>query len=364
MVTIGILSQTHTMFTVVLAAGLLLVGAEQTAPAEPAPSTSAEAPSDPAPPEGAPAAPAPAAPAAVTKPALPGAASGDPFEGAVEVFHFGFEEEEDRDFDRHPDGWIRRKGADFPRYIEGAIDREQGHGGKGSSLCFKANGGRITMYSKPIVVDPYHSYVFRGYVRTQMLDNDAALISISLLNHKRQRVQRYLTRPVTGTHKDWSLVTIGPIVPHDDVHFVAVGCHLVHRSRSDIRGAAWFDDLWMGELPLFSLDSNFQSHFREHDSPVVITSHVDGLDPRRAYRLDIAVTDAERKQVAATAFDLAPPRAAGGVSPGAASTVAACRGRRSTFEQGKTHRLDARCSTARLLRRRGRAQPGRTADPH
>jgi hypothetical protein len=328
MVTIGILSQTHAMFTVFLAACLMLVGVEpETAPTEPVPSTSAEAPSDPAPSEAAPAAPAPTAPAAVTKPALTGAASGDPFEGAVEVFHFGFEEEEDRDFDRHPDGWIRRKGPDFPSYIEGAIDRERGHGAKGSSLCFKANGGRITMYSKPIVVDPYHSYVFRGYVRTQMLDNDAALVSISLLNHKRQRVQRYLTKPVTGTYKDWCLVTIGPIVPHDDVHFVAVGCHLVPRNRSDIRGAAWFDDLWMGELPLFSLDSNFQSHFREHDSPVVISSHVDGLDPRRAYRLDIAVTDAERKQVAATAFDLSrrpaqpePPRSG---QPAPPQTVAA-----------------------------------------
>ncbi len=156
----------------------------------------------------------------------PHAATDDPFEGAVEVFNFGFEQDEDRDFDRHPDGWIRRKGPDFPRYIEGSIDPEHGHGGKGASLCFKANGGRITMYSKPIVIDPYHSYFFRGYVRTQMLENDAALVSISLLNHKRQRVQRFLTRPITGTFKDWSLVTIGPIVPHEDVHFVAIGCHL------------------------------------------------------------------------------------------------------------------------------------------
>ncbi len=305
------------MFTLFLVACLLLVDIEpESAPPEPAPSTIADAaPSSTLPPlpstDSPQASPAPQAQAAVTKPLPARAASDDPFEGAVEVFHFGFEEEEDRDFDRHPDGWIRRKGPDFPRYIEGAIDRERGHGGKGSSLCFKANGGRITMYSKPIVVDPYHSYVFRGYVRTQMLDNDGALVSISLLNHKRQRVQRYLTRPVTGTYKDWCLVTIGPIVPHDDVHFVVVGCHVVPRNRSDIRGAAWFDDLWMGELPLFSLDSNFQTHFREHDSPVVITSHVDGLDPRRAYRLDIAVADAEGKRVAATAFDLsrklAPP---------------------------------------------------------
>ncbi|HET6326939.1 MAG TPA: hypothetical protein VFG04_19830, partial [Planctomycetaceae bacterium] len=288
------------MLTLILLACLAAVTADEAAsPADPAAIRSPDV-SRPA----ALAPPTPPTPVATPTPSGQHSAAEDPFEGAVDVFHFGFEENEDRNFDRHPDGWIRRKGPDFPGYIEGAIDRERGHGGKGASLCFKANGGRITMYSKPIVIDPYHSYVFRGYVRTQMLENDAALVSISLLNHKRQRVQRFLTRPVTGTFKDWTLVTIGPIVPHDDVHFVAVGCHLVPRSRSDIRGAAWFDDLWMGELPLFSLDSNFQSHFREHDAPVVISSHVDGLDSKRAYRLDVAVTDAEGKRVAATAFDL------------------------------------------------------------
>jgi hypothetical protein len=237
-------------------------------------------------------------------------AAQDPFEGAVEVFHYGFEPDEDRNFDRRPDGWIRRKGSNFPGYVEAAIDRERGHGGKGQSLRLQANGGRAILYSKPVVIDPYHSYIFRGYIRTQLLENDAALVSVSLLNHKRQRVQRFLTRPVTGTFKDWCEVTIGPIVPHEDVHFVVVGCHLVHGNRMDIRGSAWFDDLWMGELPLFSLDSNFQTQFRERDSRVVISSHVDGLDPKHSYRLDMQMVDAEGRPVASTSFDPRPSRSA------------------------------------------------------
>jgi hypothetical protein len=240
-------------------------------------------------------------------------AAGDPFEGAVEVLRYGFESGEDRNFDQLPDGWIRRKGGDFPNYVEAAIDRDRGHGGKGQSLRFKANGGRVILYSKPVVIDPYHSYIFRAFVRTQSLENDAALISVSLLNHKRQRVQRFLTRPVTGTFKDWVQVTVGPIVPHDDVHFVVVGCHLVPGARMDIRGSAWFDDLWMGELPLFSLNSNFQRHFHERDSKVVITSQVNGLDPKHAYRLDLQMVDGQGHQVASTSYD---PRAG---RPGATS---------------------------------------------
>ncbi|HEX4072419.1 MAG TPA: hypothetical protein VHX68_14660, partial [Planctomycetaceae bacterium] len=76
-------------------------------------------------------------------------AAEDPFDGAVEVFHYGFEPDEDRNFDRMPDGWIRRKGKEFPAYVDAAIDREHGHGGKGQSLQFKANGGRVILYSKP-----------------------------------------------------------------------------------------------------------------------------------------------------------------------------------------------------------------------
>jgi hypothetical protein len=234
----------------------------------------------------------------------------DPFEGAVEVLHYGFEQDEDRNFDRLPDGWIRRKGSNFPGYVEAAIDRDRGHGGKGQSLRLKANGGRVILYSKPVVIDPYHSYIFRAYIRTQSLENDAALVSVSLLNHKRQRIQRFLTRPVTGTFKDWCQVTIGPIVPRDDVHFVVVGCHLVPGSRMDIHGSAWFDDLWMGELPHFSLDSNFQTHFHERESRVVITSQVDGLDPKHSYRLDLKMLDAEGRPVASTSFDPRPQRSA------------------------------------------------------
>src|SRR5580698_8277045 len=66
----------------------------------------------------------------VAEPATKNTASEDPFEGAVEVFRYSFESSEDRNFDQLPDGWIRRKGSDFPGYVEAAIDREHGHGGK------------------------------------------------------------------------------------------------------------------------------------------------------------------------------------------------------------------------------------------
>ena len=154
-------------------------------------------------------------------------------------------------------------------------------------------------------------------------------------------------------------MTIGPIVPHEDVHFVVIGCHLVHGSRMDIRGSAWFDDLWMGELPLFALESNFQTHFRERDSRVVITSHVDGLDPKHSYRLDMQMVDAEgttgRLDVVRSASD--PVH-----SPGRRTAADAIGGRPA--HEGKADRLDAQSAAARLLRSRSGPQPRHEADPH
>ncbi len=201
----------------------------------------------------------------------------DPFTGAIEVFRFSFENNQDLDYDRQPDDWTRRIGRDFPHYIPVEIDRAQGkHGGQ--SLSFQANGGPAILYSPVWRIDPLHAYVFQAFIKTRKLKNDAAVISLSFLNHKRQRIQRFLTRPVSGTFGDWQQVRIGPLTPRSDVRFVVVGCHLVNGASADIEGEAWFDDLWMGRLPQLELVSNFRTQFVEPGSPVKIETRLSGLD--------------------------------------------------------------------------------------
>ena len=83
----------------------------------------------------------------------PAAELDDPFTGAIEVFRFSFENNQDLDYDRRPDDWIRRIGRDFPHYIPVEIDREQGKDG-GQSLHFQANGGPAILYSPVWRIDP------------------------------------------------------------------------------------------------------------------------------------------------------------------------------------------------------------------
>lgn len=114
---------------------------------------------------------------------------GNLVEDTLPVITYSFETKEDRDFDDQPDDWSRRKGPGYPRYVDVSIDRNFGHLGQ-QSLHFKVNGGHATVYSPPEKIDSDHAYVFRGFIKTQRLKNDAALISLSFLDHKRQRVQK------------------------------------------------------------------------------------------------------------------------------------------------------------------------------
>ena len=205
----------------------------------------------------------------------------DPFDGAVPLRAFTFEYDEDLDFDGRPDDWVRRRGPRYPGYVEAAVDRERGHRSE-RSLRIDANGGHATMYSPLVPVDSLHSYVVEGFVRTQLLSHSAAEISVSFLDHKRQRVRFYRGRPVTGTHRRWVRIRTGPIAPPPGVRFMLIGCHLIQGKEKDIRGAAWFDNVTVGSLPQMSLVSNFHTHFKQRSAEIQITTHVSGLDDPRS----------------------------------------------------------------------------------
>ncbi|OYW20990.1 MAG: hypothetical protein B7Z55_06345, partial [Planctomycetales bacterium 12-60-4] len=144
----------------------------------------------------------------------------------TDVCRYTFDDKSDRDLDELPDGWVRRKGPAFPHYVKALIDNTIGEDDE-SSLRIDANGGGVIYYSPLLPIDDLHTYYFSGHVRTEKLHHDAAMLSISLLDHRRQRVQRILSRPIVGEHAEWVPINLGPITPHDNVRFVVIGCHLV-----------------------------------------------------------------------------------------------------------------------------------------
>src|SRR5690606_28956595 len=129
---------------------------------------------------------------------------------------------------------------------------------------------------------------------------DAAIISLSFLNHRSQRVQRVLTKPVSGTHRGWVTVRLGPIDPPADARYAVIGCHLVPGRTADIGGAAWFDSIRLMKLPQMDLISNFQTHFRRHSAPIEVHANVSGLDDGEAYSVHLRIYDGTGQRLAET----------------------------------------------------------------
>ncbi len=234
----------------------------------------------------------------------------DPFDGAILVQEYSFEQKDDRDFDQQPDDWLRRIGVEFPQYVDMEIDRKVSAEGT-QSLRIDANGGKATYYSPLIRIDDLHSYVFQAKAKSEGLKNDAFVVSISFLNDQRQRVQRFLTQPVTGNSEDWLSLQLGPLTPLPDVRFVVIGCHLIHSDKMDISGSAWIDSIWLGRLPRFFLESNFETQFLQTDSTIQIKSYVTGLDNEKEgqnsnYHLFLRINDINGKEIDRRAFLLRP----------------------------------------------------------
>ncbi|MBI3861254.1 MAG: hypothetical protein HY290_05105, partial [Planctomycetia bacterium] len=213
------------------------------------------------------------------------------FDNASEVWRFSFEtESEDKNYDLQPDNWTRRRGPGFPPYVRALIDRTTASHGE-NSLMVELNGAQFASYSPLREVDGEHSYVLRGKIRSIGLNNDAAMISVSLLDATRRRVERRLSLAVTGRHENWATVEIGPFRPGADVRFLVVGCHIAQGERTDVRGQVWFDDLWLGSVPLLDLSQGSGLHFLQPNEPVKIVAHARGLSNKGDHRLHLRLVN-------------------------------------------------------------------------
>lgn len=221
------------------------------------------------------------------------------------VVHYTFDRRDDLDLDDQPDDWVRRKGERFPHYVAAMIDKSVGLDDQ-RSLRFDANGAAAIYYSPLIQIDELHTYYFSGHIRTQGMRHDAAMLSVSLLDHRRERVQRFLSRPVTGDHDAWVPVELGPLLPKKGVRFAVIACLLVPGSSDvrDIGGHVWFDNLRLSRLPRMEVESNFFRHFVRGGSPVEVRCRVSGLDPGHRYMLELRLADVDDEPLMSDRFPL------------------------------------------------------------
>jgi hypothetical protein len=230
---------------------------------------------------------------------------------AVTVFHCTFDKSWDENFDGWPDRWTRRRGRGFPHYVNIKIDQQPSPQGD-RSLRIDLDGGAAVAYSPPIKVDPLFGYVLEGYLRTEGLTDDRAYFSVTLLDEQRQRLETFYSEKVRQA-PGWTKLRLGPLSPgSDDARLAIIGLHVQpgaptgteaqlwsRWSGEDLKGAASFDDIWLGRLPRLALNTTGAYNFFDQAEPVEINCVVSGLvDPQTGPRITFQLEDVLGRELA------------------------------------------------------------------
>jgi len=211
------------------------------------------------------------------------------FPQATEVRRWDFESGDDANFDRWPDDWTRRKGAGYPLYLTVKIvaddpPRETG----GQVLRMELDGGAALVFSPPIEVSPLFSYVLRGHLKTRGLQHDVAYASVLFYDRDRQLLEAH-DSPHQRQVDEWTPFQIGPVTPRSDqVRWAAIALHLRPTDQEDLLGEACFDDLWLGQLPRVSLETNSPHNVYTLADTIQVTCLVSGItspNPRVRFEL-------------------------------------------------------------------------------
>lgn len=235
-------------------------------------------------------------------------------EYVTEIRRFNFDDaHDDRDYDRQPDEWTRRKGLQFPEHVLTRLDPTTGSGDK-QSLKFELNGGQAAYYSPLIRIADVPAIILHAQIRTEGMKYDAAVVSLSFLDPQRKRVRRAVSRPVTGTHSEWVNVEVGPIPVTENVRFLVIGCHISGLDQHDVAGNAWFDSLWVGSLPDLKLQTPGNRHYFQYSEPIAIDVSVPFAGAGKSCDLQVSIEDEQGQVCHQEAQKILP------VSPAAAAT--------------------------------------------
>ncbi len=193
---------------------------------------------------------------------------------AETIFATDFERGIDQNYDGWPDNWTRLRGQGFPPYIRIGIADDPSHASQQSRcLRIELDGSGGTAYSSPIEISPLFSYLFQGKLKTEGLTHDVAYFTVTFFDPDRKQKETITSEKVTDATA-WKEVCIGPLTPtHPEARFAVIGLHLVPTTRSDLTGAAMFDDLFFARMPHMTIESEQPFNLFAHpgDSAFICT---------------------------------------------------------------------------------------------
>ncbi len=213
------------------------------------------------------------------------------------VKRFDFDEARHGNEGELPMYWYRRRGDDFPLYVEGAWDRNFGYRSK-ESFRLSLDGGSIGYYYKPssILIAPGQDVRVEAMARTAKLNHARALLKVYFTDARRQviagseRRSRLLGGP--GDNGKWQRIAV--LVPgkFSSARYVNVEVFLLQPSLwramepsadpdlidyIDVHGDAWFDDITIYRLPRVTLTTGQPGQLLPPNDKAHVRVAVDGF---------------------------------------------------------------------------------------
>jgi hypothetical protein len=223
-----------------------------------------------------------------------------PLKQAQEVRRWDFESNDDKNYDRWPDDWTRRRGRGYPLYLhveiaENArprVESQQSTSDTQHALRMELDGGAALVYSPLVEVSPLFSYVLNGYLKTEGLKHDVAYAAIMFYDSNRQLLETLESARHTES-RNWTGFQIGPVTPSSDrVKWAVIALHLAPTAKADLTGSAMFDDLVFAKLPRVSVETRSSNNIFTHPSDVEVTCHASGISqPNLKVRFELEDID-------------------------------------------------------------------------
>jgi len=195
------------------------------------------------------------------------------------VFHCDFEVGHDQNYDNWPDHWLRRRGPEFPHYLEIEIGDDRSSSEPNRALQIKLDGGAATVYSPPVPISSSYSYLLRSKVRTSGLKHDYVTISLQFLDSDKLPLGKpHISEPLKQASR-WTDLTVGPVASElKGARFAQIIATVQPGKHFDLTGSVWFDDMRLARVPRMDLKTNRPHNIFSDAADIELRCEVSGID--------------------------------------------------------------------------------------
>ncbi len=211
----------------------------------------------------------------------------DRYAEAVKVFDCAFSEKWDENFDRWPDRWVRKRGDEYPHYVNIQIQDDAAVAG-GKCLTIDLDGAAAAISSPPIRVMSRFGYVFDAQLKNEALEHSEVLLTLEFLDKSGRVLQTRKSKPIANT-RGWQHVRLGEIEPNDPaIDRVVIGLQVVRGAKGDLKGRVSLADVRLARLPRIVVSSNNPCNVYSGLGDVVVRCELSGIrerDPEIRFQL-------------------------------------------------------------------------------